>query len=83
MLTENTAPTYKGGIARVNYAGPTTGKTTFIKANPNSGYVDLDALPGYKELRGQIANKLGLEFKDPKVTDNPEYQKAFNNLITR
>ncbi len=49
---------------------------------PNSGYMGLDALSGYKKLRKQIADKLKLEFKYPKVTDNPEYQKAwYNNIV--
>ena len=81
MVTEGTNPQYLGGVGQVRYAGPTTGKSTFIKANPDSGLVDLDVVPGYKQLRKDIANQLGLDWKDPKVTDSPEYQQAFNNFI--
>ena len=82
MVTDRTNPIYKGGIAKVNYAGPTTGKTTYIKTHPNNGNVDLDAIPEYKALRQQIADKLRLDYRDPKVTDSPEYQKAFNQFIS-
>lgn len=81
MVTEGTNPQYLGGVGQVRYAGPTTGKSTFIKANPDSGLVDLDVVPGYKQLRKDIANQLGLDWKDPKITDSPEYQQAFNNFI--
>ena len=83
MVTDKTNPIYKGGIAKVNYAGPTTGKTTYIKANPNSGNVDLDAIPEYKALRQQIADKLGLDYRNPKVTYSPEYQEVFNQFISK
>lgn len=61
MLTEGTNPQYLGGTGQVRYAGPTTGKSTFIKANSDSGLVDLDAVPGYKQLRKNIAKQLGLD----------------------
>lgn len=81
MVTKGTNPQYLGGVGQVRYAGPTTGKSTFIKANSQSNFVDLDAISGYKQLRKDIAEQLGLDWKSPKVTDSPEYQQAFNNFI--
>ena len=80
-ITDKIDPTYLSGAAKVKYAGPTTGKSTFVKANPNSGFVDLDAIPEYKNLRKAIADQLGLDFRDPAVTNSKEYQEAFNNFI--
>lgn len=82
MTTDKAVPTYLGGIGLVKYAGPTTGKTTAFRANP-AAFIDLDSIPEYKALRESTAAKLGLDFRDPRVTDSPEYQTAFNDFVTR
>jgi hypothetical protein len=41
----------------------------------------LDAIEQYKAIRQKVANELGLDFRDPAVTDSQEYQTAFNDFI--
>ena len=82
-ISENITPEYVGGTAKIKYAGPTTGKTTFIKSNNDPQFVDLDAIEQYKAIRQKVANELGLDFRDPAVTDSKEYQTAFNDFIRR
>jgi hypothetical protein len=57
--------------------GPTAGKTTYAKINPN--VVDIDPLT--KSIRKQVAKKLGLDFKDSKVSTSTEYQEAIVDMV--
>ena len=57
--------------------GPTTGKTTYAKTNKS--IVDIDPLT--KNIRKDVAKKLGLDFRDPKVSESPEYQQAIVDMV--
>lgn len=84
FATNNSKIQYKGGVGKVKYAGPTTGKTTYIKANPEGFVVDMDRMEYDKsisDLRKKVAEKLGLDYRDPRVSDSPEYQEGFENII--
>lgn len=63
--------------ARIMWMGPTTGKTTYAKKDLN--IVDIDPLT--KETRKEVAKKLGLDFRDPKVSESPEYQQAIVDMV--
>lgn len=69
---------FVGGPAKVEYYGPTMGKTTIVKRNPEL-YVDLDVL--VKDIRTKVAKDLGLSAADPKVGSSPQYKNAVKNLI--
>ena len=67
-----------GKPARIMWMGPTTGKTTYAKSNKS--IVDIDPLT--KDIRKEVAKRLGLDFRDPKISATQEYQDAVvNNLI--
>ncbi len=65
------------GKAQIMWMGPTAGKTTYAKINPN--VVDIDPLT--KDIRKQVAKKLGLDFKDSKVSTSTEYQEAIVDMV--
>ena len=65
------------GKAQIMWMGPTAGKTTYAKVNPN--VVDIDPLT--KNIRKQIAKNLGLDFKDSKVSTSTEYQEAIVDMV--
>lgn len=67
------------GKAQIMWMGPTAGKTTYSKINPN--VIDIDPLT--KGIRKQVAKKLGLNFRDPAVSATPEYQEAIVNDLVR
>lgn len=77
MAFDNSDIKFGGGPGKVRYFGPTMGKTTFVKANPN--YIDLDSY--IKNTRTKAAELLGLEVSDPRVAQSPIYQDAFRNWI--
>lgn len=66
-----------GKPARIMWMGPTTGKTTYAKTNKS--IVDIDPLT--KNIRKDVAKKLGLDFRDPKVSESPEYQQAIVDMV--
>ena len=66
-----------GKPARIMWMGPTTGKTTYAKKNLS--VVDIDPLT--KGPRKEVAKKLGLDFRDPKVSESPEYQQAIVDMV--
>lgn len=63
--------------ARIMWMGPTTGKTTYSKKDLS--VVDIDPLT--KEIRKEVAKRLGLDFRDPKVSESPEYQQAIVDMV--
>ena len=75
MAFDNSDIKFGGGPGKVRYFGPTMGKTTFVKANPD--YIDLDSY--IKNTRAKAAELLGLEVSDPRVAQSPIYQDAFRN----
>ena len=77
MAFDNSDIKFGGGPGKVRYFGPTMGKTTFVKANPD--YIDLDSY--IKNTRTKAAELLGLEVSDPRVAQSPIYQDAFRNWI--
>ena len=77
MAFDNSDIKFGGGPGKVRYFGPTMGKTTFVKANPD--YIDLDSY--IKNTRAKAAELLGLEVSDPRVAQSPIYQDAFRNWI--
>lgn len=77
MAFDNSDIKFVGGPGKVRYFGPTMGKTTFVKANPD--YIDLDSY--IKNTRAKAAELLGLEVSDPRVAQSPIYQDAFKNWI--
>ena len=66
-----------GKPARIMWMGPTTGKTTYAKKDLS--VVDIDPLT--KDIRKEVAKKLGLDFRDPKVSESPEYQQAVVDMV--
>ena len=59
--------------------GPTAGKTTYAKKNLS--VVDIDPLT--KETRKAVAKDLGLDFRDPRVSESPEYQQAIVDMVNK
>lgn len=57
--------------------GPTTGKTTYAKKDLS--VVDIDPLT--KGIRKEVAKNLGLDFRDPKVSESSEYQQAIVDMV--
>ena len=80
-ISESIEPNYVGGAGKIRFAGPTTGKSTFVKSHPETNYVDLDGIKEYKNIRQNVANQLGLDYTDPEVTNSKEYQQAFNTFV--
>ena len=80
-ISESIKPNYVGGAGKIRFAGPTTGKTTFVKAHPEADIVDMDRIEDYKNIRQNIANQLGLAYADPEVTNSKEYQQAFDAFV--
>ena len=68
-----------GKPARIMWMGPTTGKTTYAKTNKS--IVDIDPLT--KNIRKEVAKRLGLDFRDPKVSATQEYQDAIVNDLVK
>lgn len=66
-----------GKPARIMWMGPTTGKTTYAKKDLS--VVDIDPLT--KGVRKEVAKKLGLDFRDPKVSESPKYQQAIVDMV--
>ena len=76
FVKPNLSPS-SGQPARIMWMGPTTGKTTYAKKDLS--VVDIDPLT--KGTRKEVAKKLGLDFKDPKVSESPEYQQAIVDMV--
>ena len=68
-----------GKPARIMWMGPTAGKTTYAKKNLS--VVDIDPLT--KETRKAVAKDLGLDFRDPRVSESPEYQQAIVDMVNK
>lgn len=67
----------QGGAASIKWYGPTMGKTTAVKTNPN--LVDIDPL--LKPIRTKHAKRLGLKISDPKVSADPAYKQEVADFI--
>lgn len=67
----------QGGAASIKWYGPTMGKTTAAKTNPN--LVDIDPL--LKPIRTKHAKRLGLKISDPKVSADPAYKQEVVDFI--
>lgn len=67
----------QGGTASIKWYGPTMGKTTAAKTNPN--LVDIDPL--LKPIRAKHAERLGLKTSDPKVSADPAYKQEVVDFI--
>lgn len=76
FVKPNLSPS-SGQPARIMWTGPTTGKTTYAKKDLS--VVDIDPLT--KGTRKEVAKKLGLDFRDPKVSESPEYQQAVVDMV--
>lgn len=76
FVKPNLSPS-SGQPARIMWMGPTTGKTTYAKKDLS--VVDIDPLT--KGTRKEVAKKLGLNFRDPKVSESPEYQQAIVDMV--
>jgi ABC-type Zn2+ transport system substrate-binding protein/surface adhesin len=59
-----------GKPTSIKWYGPTMGKTTATKIHDE--LVDIDPL--LKPIRQKYANILGLDIRDPKVSQHPEYK---------
>lgn len=67
----------QGKPATVEWYGPTMGKTTAAKTNPN--LVDIDPL--LKPIRLKHAERLGLKISDPKVSADPTYKQEVADFV--
>lgn len=67
----------QGKPATVEWYGPTMGKTTAAKVDPN--LVDIDPL--LKPIRAKHAEKLGLKISDPKVSADPAYKQEVADFV--
>ena len=67
----------QGGAASIKWYGPTMGKTTAAKTNPN--LVDIDPL--LKPIRAKHAERLGLKTSDPKVSSDPAYKQEVADFV--
>lgn len=76
FVKPNLSPS-SGQSARIMWMGPTTGKTTYAKKDLS--IVDIDPLT--KEARKEVAKRLGLNFRDPKVSESPEYQQVIVDMV--
>lgn len=75
---------------RVDYFGPTMGKTTFVKGNPELPFDDMDVLS--KEIlwnkRVELATKLGLNPREfatnrvpEEIANTPQYKQALEEYL--
>lgn len=67
----------QGKPATVEWYGPTMGKTTAAKVDPN--LVDIDPL--LKPIRLKHAERLGLKVSDPKVSADPAYKQEVADFV--
>lgn len=78
FVKPNLSPS-SGKPARIMWMGPTAGKTTYAKKNLS--VVDIDPLT--KGTRKVVARDLGLDFRDPRVSESPEYRQAIVDMVNK